>query len=164
MSIEQAYTCVMTNAPILAEASSRLAQARAEVARLEAFLEVYRELDTGSPKVARVRTRHTMATSGAVADSASAALEHIRVTGRAVSTRELVTVLTAKGIEIGGNDPIATLSARLSRSPLLTNIRGAGWQAASASEEETAGDLLHSNPAVSGSTLHSADGLPGGGA
>lgn len=152
----------MITDPIFAQATSRLALARAEVARLEAFLDVYQELNGGSPSP-RTRARHTNAPSGAVADSAAAAVEHIKMVGRAVPTRELLDILKLKGIAVGGKDEIATLSARLSRSSLLVNTRGVGWETTDANEEGAVGDLLGSSPTTPGSTPYSADSLPGGG-
>lgn len=159
----------MSYDPILAEAVSRLAIAKAEVLRLEAFIDVYHELG-GQPAQYSPRARNVMrvkqvtsATTGALADSAAAAVEYIKTIGRPVPTRDLIGVLESQGISVGGKDEIATLSARLSRSPLLVNIRGVGWQLADADEEGAAGDLLNSIPTAPGSTPHSADSLPGGG-
>lgn len=153
----------MSHDPILAEAVSRLAIAKAEVLRLEAFIDVYHELG-GKPAQPPPRTTNVMraksvstATTGALADSAAAAAAYIKSVGRPVPTRDLIGVLEGQGISVGGKDEIATLSARLSRSPLLVNIRGVGWQLADAGEERAVGDLLHSIPTAPGSTLNSAD-------
>ena len=148
----------MQNDPIIAEAISRLAIARSEVARLEAFLDVYQELRGGGSLASRSATpRRTVASTGAVADSATAAHAYIKEVGHPVPTRDLISILTARGIAIGGKDEIATLSARLSRSPLLVNIRGAGWSIASANEEGAAGDLLNSIPTAPDLSPNSAD-------
>ena len=44
-----------------------------------------------------------------------------------MQTRDLVPLVRAKGIEVGGKDAVATLSARLSNSAEFRMIRGRGW-------------------------------------
>ena len=46
---------------------------------------------------------------------------------RPTHIRELLTEVLKQGIEVGGKDPIATLSARLSNSPEFRVKRGVGW-------------------------------------
>lgn len=80
--------------------------------------------------------------------------------GRPIETRALVPLVKQRGIEIGGKDEIATLSARLSSSPMFTVRRGIGWwfegrpipgdrQNTSSSEEAEGGTLLRAPSAPS---------------
>ena len=63
-----------------------------------------------------------------VRDTESAAADAIRSRGTAVSTRDLLHEVTARGVDVGGKDPLATLLARLSRSPSLFYERPYGWR------------------------------------
>lgn len=47
--------------------------------------------------------------------------------GRPIQTRDLVPLVEKAGVEIGGKDKLATLSARLSNSALFRVKRGVGW-------------------------------------
>lgn len=47
--------------------------------------------------------------------------------GRPVKTRELLAIMSQRGFEVGGQDPVSTLSARLSRSQHIVNDRALGW-------------------------------------
>lgn len=159
----------MSHDPILAQALDRLAAAQSEVSRWEGFLRAYDELRGNRPRVdsvivqAKVASRHkSTSATGALSESAEAAAAYIQKIGRPVSTRDLVQVLTAQGVSVGGKDEIATLSARLSRSDLLRNIRGQGWELAEPVSEipmrdGTVGDLLGGNPTAPVSTPNSAD-------
>ena len=72
------------------------------------------------------------ARSGRLAETELAAGEIIRAVGRAVPSPTMLQALAAKGVEIGGKDPMATMSARLSRAPSLEFQRGLGWALKSA--------------------------------
>jgi len=65
--------------------------------------------------------------SGVMAETESAAIEIILAAGRPVPTHEMMEKLTERGIQIGGQHPGSTLSARLSRSRRLRNCRPQGW-------------------------------------
>lgn len=51
----------------------------------------------------------------------------LRERGKPCETRELLPMIRARGVEVGGKDPIATLSARLSNAPEFQVHRGIGW-------------------------------------
>lgn len=56
-----------------------------------------------------------------------AAARHLRAADGPLATKDLVEKLLADGVPVGGKDPVATLSARLSNAEEFTNIRGVGW-------------------------------------
>jgi hypothetical protein len=58
----------------------------------------------------------------------AAAREIISAIGRPVPTREMLTELDRRGFAVGGKDPMATLTTRLSRAPSLENHRPYGWR------------------------------------
>lgn len=64
---------------------------------------------------------------GKMFETEDAAVAIIRAAGRPVPTREMLELLAARGIAVGGQDEASTLSARLSRSPRLVNVRPYGW-------------------------------------
>ena len=149
MSAVMWFMCVMSHDPIFTQALDRLTAAQSEVSRWEGFLQAYYELKGGDNVIARashVPRLKAARSSGALSESAEAAAAYIQKVGRPVSTRDLVEVLTTQGVSVGGKDEIATLSARLSRSDLLRNIRGQGWALAEPVSEipkrdGTVGDL-----------------------
>ncbi len=134
---------------------------RTELARLESFLATAFELERDLAKdgsVARdkrsdsdkadapIRQRVARQRGGVGADTVAAAEEIIRDRGP-LPTRDLLPLIRAKGIEVGGNDPVATLSARISNRSSLESHHGK-WRFreisrasdAQASEEEEAAD------------------------
>jgi hypothetical protein len=116
--------------PILANAIARRDAAAVEVRRWDDFIRMYGELTGSSPKMqsaAPHRTARPTASGGALATTAEAAIAVISEAGRPLPTPELRVALEARGIEIGGKDPLATLSARLSRASEIVNIRQKGW-------------------------------------
>lgn len=121
-----------------AKLREQLAKASDEEKRWDEFLRMYGEvaprsaIDAGEVTRA-IRNEHATMYSkpresgGALAATELAAVEILTRVGRPIPTRELHDLLTEFGIEIGGQDPISTLSARLSRAPKLLNIRSKGW-------------------------------------
>ena len=47
--------------------------------------------------------------------------------GRPIPTKELVDLMKARGLDVGGNNPVTTLSSYLSRAPELSADRSRGW-------------------------------------
>jgi hypothetical protein len=126
---------------LIARAQEKRDWHKAELVRLEAFLATAFELENDlkkspvpprdsrsdaekadAPKRQRQATRPQ---SGIGAETIKAAEEIIAERGP-LSTRELLPLVLAKGIDVGGNDPVATLSARISgRCDLKTH--GGKW-------------------------------------
>lgn len=108
---------------LIAQAIARREKLKAELERLDAFLAVAYELQGGPPpSVVRMenwvaepvrRQVSKRAPSGVGAETARTAAKIVSEAGVPMSTRDLVPLVEAHGIEIGGKDKIATLSARL---------------------------------------------------
>jgi hypothetical protein len=120
---------------LIQRAQAKRDQLRHELARIEAFLATAFELeqDLSREKPADRRSdaekadapmrRTTTPRSGIGKDTLDAAAATVRQFGE-MSTREMLPYILAKGIEIGGKDPIATLSARLSGKGVLEVYHG----------------------------------------
>ncbi len=101
---------------LIMRARHRREQLAAELARLDAFLEMAAELagDELDPQpVGRTMSRRQPAARGVSADTVLAALEIVQGHGPQ-ATRDLLPLIVARGIPVGGKSEIATLSARLS--------------------------------------------------
>lgn len=130
---------------ILAEAIAKRDAAAAEMQRWEAFIAMYREIAGGPPqnRVVAITGRgavsargHSVVASGALAETEAVAAEIIRAAGRPIPTREMLEALRNRGIDVGGKDPASTLSARLSRSRTLENVRPHGWRVKELADDE----------------------------
>ncbi len=135
----------MSRNPLRESAERKRDAALAEARRWSDFLRMMEEIDpseaaaqredvairniarTNGEPVQRVRRAVAM---GALVLTEMAAIEEIQKSGRAMPTRDLLTLMPNHGIKIGGLDPVATLSARLSRSRRLRNVRNRGWMLA----------------------------------
>jgi hypothetical protein len=124
---------------LIARAQQKRDWHKAELARIEAFLatafELESELDKSpipqrdhrsdadkadAPKRKRQASRPL---SGIGAQTIDAAEALIRERGP-MTTREMLPLIRAKGIEVGGNDAVATLSARISHKGDLVTYHG----------------------------------------
>lgn len=140
---------------IVKAAQNRLAQLNTEKAKLEAFLQTALELQsdlvrhkTERPVVTAVRSdisppmrvrtgERKPPKSGAIYDTAMAAREYMLANGEGLKTRDLLPVVQEKGVEIGGVNLVATLSARLSQSMML-KLEDGKWFILRNADEETA--------------------------
>ena len=104
-------------ADLVALAKRRREQLVAELARLDMFLAMAADLASDNaamvPDRSDSRSRPTAAPRGVGADTVAASLEIVREHGPK-ATRDLLPVLKARGIPVGGKSEIGTLSARLS--------------------------------------------------
>ena len=110
---------------LVAQALTKREKLKAELDRVETFLAMAYELQgegqsskfekSDAEKIAEPvkRAASNRAPSGVGAETARAAADVIREAGRPMRTRDLVSLVEAHGIEIGGKDKVATLSARL---------------------------------------------------
>lgn len=146
---------------LIQRAHEKREQLRAELGRIEAFLATAHDLQQEFSRSPATRTAMSDAAKadapaaagrkrgGIGAETLDAAVAVIRERGEPMSTRELLPLILAKGIPVGGNDQIATLSARISNKGVLHLSRGKWWPTiddfqdldASASGDEEATDL-----------------------
>lgn len=149
---------------ILSNAIARRDAALEEARRWDDFIRMYGELVLPQPTAHSVpeRCRNVIAESehglsGTMQETEDAAIAILTEAGTPMPTRKMLVALAARGIVIGGKQPVSTLSARLSRAPRLVNIRPDGWWI-----KEMAGDA---NPAKETSPAlyqpHSAPVEPG---
>jgi hypothetical protein len=119
---------------IIIKAKERRDRLAAEIARLDIFLAMAAELsgDEGhTPRAERtVRATRRGASRGIGAETVAAAIGIVRDRGPQ-PTRDLLPMIKALGINVGGKSEIATLSARLSTSGKGTIEMAAGrWREA----------------------------------
>jgi hypothetical protein len=154
---------------IIAQAIARRDAALAESRRWEEFIAMYRDLH-GNDRVRPDRRMPGMRQSDEVQESNAgtggrrlgnalavteeAVVNILRDAGNPISTADLRPLLQERGIEVGGKDPNSTLSARLSRAPLLYNHRGRGWWVKELADGE---DVLADTP--SATVEHQGDSL-----
>jgi hypothetical protein len=120
---------------IIMRARQKRERLLAEVARIDNFLAVAEELAREDGQKDRAQTAPRQAARrGAGADTVAAALRFILDIGPQ-PTRDLLPLIIASGIEVGGKSPIATLSARLSSSGkgIIEMVSGR-WQAVARNE------------------------------
>jgi hypothetical protein len=165
---------------VLAKIEARRNELVAEIQRLDAAISVFREFLASADRRAAKASRQPGGTGGKVepidpfAGSASllhrglltgeapapsgevmlqtarVAREVIQAIGRPVTTREMLSEFQKRAIPVGGRDPLATLSARLSRTPDLENRRPFGWAIAEPAKKiGAAGQDDEVQPAVS---------------
>ena len=108
---------------LIAQSIAKRDKLRAELQRVDTFLSMAYELQGGDSRAALTdaekvaspikQARTKRAPSGVGAQTAKAAADVVREANRPMATRDLVPLVEAHGIEIGGKDKVATLSARL---------------------------------------------------
>lgn len=153
---------------IIAHAQAKRDDLQRELARIEAFLATAFELEheLGSVKARDVRSDAEKADAPArkrapsVLGSGSATVQVVvdLVADRGpMSTKELLPLVQAKGIEVGGKQPLATLAARISGKGRVTAQDGKWHLSASGAEalgeeaaelpekEGSAASLFHSD-------------------
>jgi hypothetical protein len=119
--------------PVIQKAIAERDYHRQRAERLEAFLATYFELSkstvpqkdkmTDQQKVEAPKARGSRPRGGIGADTLAAAVEIVTLEGP-MSTRDMLPMILAKGIEVGGGDPVATLSARISNKGKLRTYNG----------------------------------------
>jgi hypothetical protein len=168
---------------ILADAIARRDAAKAEADKWDDFIRLYKKLASSSDNTGRLQRRNLTEMGAAVSESAherrtasrvgekgakteEAALAVLLEATKPMFTRDMIDPLNARGVEIGGQDPAATLHVRLSRSTKLKFDRQLGWRLAEPRQEiGTAGPLPVEQPAVSDLSITSShvEPLAGGG-
>lgn len=115
---------------------ARLSEIRAQKQKIANFIEMAGAYGIGggqliaSVSAASIPPRSSSiprSSGGAGAVITEAVRQHLREVRRRVSTVDLLDVLGAKGIQVGGDKPRNNLSGILSRAEGLTNDRVRGW-------------------------------------
>ena len=123
---------------IVSEAQERLVELEAERAALQELVAAAERLvkpvaqphHTATAPKSRPSANwvQVVRTSSKVQPTRKVVREVLRANRRAMLTRELLVLVRERGIEVGGKDPIATLSARLSNADEFKNHGGTvGW-------------------------------------
>jgi hypothetical protein len=85
---------------------------------------------------------------GVVIQTATIVKQYMEDKGEGLKTRELLPYVVSQGMEVGGQNPIATLSARLGTSQMFTLVRGK-WYIRDNTDNETADASMKDEPAAS---------------
>jgi hypothetical protein len=144
----------MDYARIIAEAKAERSRLVAQIEKLDALISFATDLfgDTPTPMLRAARTSVPQRTSSIMGPTREAVAKILRKHERPMVTAELVPLVLAEGVEVGGKNAVATLSARLSNGEEFTNNRGIGWW--------FTGEAV---PRLSGSIFDEAEGQSGQG-
>ena len=103
----------------------RFAELQQRIAKIQNYIDVAREFESTEDALPDKRTR--IPQGGIGAQAIRLAIEMVRERGQPIPTRELVDMMKDRGLDVGGNNPITTLSSYLSRAPELSADRSRGW-------------------------------------
>jgi len=137
---------------VLADAIARRDAAKAEADKWDEFIRLYKKLASSSDNTGRLQRRNLTEIGTAVSESVherraasrigekgakteEAAVAVLLEATKPMFTRDMIGPLNARGVEIGGMDPAATLHVRLSRSSKLKFDRTLGWRLAEPRQE-----------------------------
>lgn len=124
---------------IIQQAQAKREVLQRELARIEAFLATAYELqqELGGKSAVPVMSdaakadapvgRSRAAPTGSGTETLKAVVDILRERGRPMSTRDLLPLVQAKGIQVGGKSPLATLSARISQKGVVAVNGGVWW-------------------------------------
>jgi hypothetical protein len=118
----------------------RFVELQQRITKIQNYIDVSREFE--STEVAPTREtlpdkRTRIPQGGIGAQAIRLAIEMVRERGQPIPTRELVDMMKARGLDVGGNNQVTTLSSYLSRAPELSANRSRGWSLT----ESTADDI-----------------------
>lgn len=122
----------MDCARIITEAKAERDELSARIEKLDALIASAIDLAGGGPALVPVAPRPTRAPAsqragGLMGPTRDAVAKILRGRGKPLGTAQLVPLVQAEGVEVGGKSSVATLSARLSNGEEFTNNRGIGW-------------------------------------
>lgn len=144
---------------IIKQAQAKREALHRELARIETFLATAFELqqEFGSARPATIMSDaakadapvRRMAPAGSGSATLKAVVDILREKDMPLSTRELLPLVRAKGIEVGGKDAFATLSARISQKGVIAVTGGKWWfiEDNRASDAEASGEEAADTPA-----------------
>jgi hypothetical protein len=108
----------------------RYVELQQRITKIQNYIDVAREFEsTGvdSPRENPSERRSRIPQGGIGAQAIRLAVEMVQERGKPIPTKELVDLMKARGLDVGGNNPITTLSSYLSRAPELSADRSRGW-------------------------------------
>jgi hypothetical protein len=117
----------MDYAKIAQDAKAERAELAERIQKLDLLIATVESLSGASTTSARPARAATPRASNVMSPTRDAVARILRAQGRAMQTAELVPILKAAGVAVGGKNEVATLSARLSNSDDFVNNRGIGW-------------------------------------
>lgn len=161
---------------ILEQAQAKRSELQRELARIEAFLATAYELQqeftrtankpaqaTDAVKADRPNFKRIAPAQGSGSATLNAVIEILKDRGVPLSTRDLLPLVRAKGIEVGGKDALATLSARISQKGKIAVSGGKWWfiegyEASDATPSDEEATDVPRNDASAASLFHSNRG------
>jgi hypothetical protein len=122
----------------------RYVELQQRITKVQNYIDVAREfesatIDSSRENLPEKRTR--IPQGGIGAKAIRLAVEMIRERSQPIPTRELVDMMRARGLDVGGGNPVTTLSSYLSRAPELSANRSRGWSLT----EQTMDDIISAN-------------------
>lgn len=118
----------------IARLTEQLNQAQALEVKIAHYIEMAQRYDNDADDALSHRfhrevpsEKGRIAASGTSYDAVQAVVSILRDAGKPIRTRDLLPMLEARGINIGGENPVTNLSGFLSRSPELEANRALGW-------------------------------------
>ena len=136
-SLEKASAQLRTR---LAEIEARAAKVRAYIELAEEYCGIHAEADSrAESQTPRTRGRPgspsgPRSSAGIVARAQDVALQILRLENRPIPTRELLPLLTQRGVVIGGNLPASNLAGMMSRFDAVKSSKE-GWMLADSPDQ-----------------------------
>ena len=120
-----------------------------------------------TPERKRLRSIGSKRPTGAMEETRAAVTTALRNRAQPMKTRDLLQALEVVGVEVGGKDHVATLSARLSNSDEFELHRGHGWwftgEPVPGFEFEEAEENTVEGATSASDTAQGREAVPGGG-
>jgi hypothetical protein len=108
----------------------RFGELQQRIIKVQNYIDVSREFESvaaDSPGETAPEKRTRIPQGGIGAQAIRLAVEMIQERGQPIRTKELVDLMRARGLDVGGNNTVTTLSSYLSRAPELSASRARGW-------------------------------------
>jgi hypothetical protein len=130
MSVARAETELTHLQSEYSRLQSQLDEVRQRIVKIQNYIEMAREFETttSTPHPTESPEIRSRVPKGGIGGQASRlAIEMVRERRQPIPTRELVEMLKVRGVDVGGGNPVTTLSSYLSRVPELSADRSRGW-------------------------------------
>lgn len=113
---------------------AKLVAIEAQVEKVRAYIEIAKLYADDAPADRLIspekKSKGGRPSGGISTQAVETSLAIIRAARKPLHTRDLIRELAARGVVIGGTNPVTNLSGFLSRSPELKNSRTLGWSLA----------------------------------